>query len=171
MIISLKRTLLLTSVALLAACSSGQDDDLMAYIDSVKARPGGRIEPLPQIKPYETFRYQSMDKRSPFERPRAANAAKNSSGPRPEQNRPKEYLEQFPLDTLDMVGALDRDGISYALLQTADGLVHRVKAGDYLGQNNGRVTAINDSEIELEEIVTNGVGGFYKRNAAIGLDD
>ena len=166
-----KRTLLLASVALLAACSSGQDDDLMTYIDSVKARPGGRIEPLPQIKPYETFRYQAVDKRSPFERPRAADSAKNSSGPRPEQNRPKEYLEQFPLDTLDMVGALDRGGISYALIQTKDGLVHRVKKGDYLGQNYGRVVAINDSEVKLEEIVTNGVGGFFKRSSGIGLDD
>jgi len=143
----------------------------MAYIDSVKARPGGRIEPLPQIKPYETFRYEEAERRSPFEPTKAAANSKNAGGPRPDQNRPAEYLEQFPLDTMDMVGMLNREGTDYALIQTGDGLVHRVSVGNYLGQNEGRVVAINDSEVQLEEIVSNGIGGFFKRPAAIGLDD
>jgi len=162
--------LILTGAALVSACSGGQDDDLMAYIDSVKARPGGRIEPLPQIKPYETFRYQAEEQRSPFVPSKAANA-NAKSGPRPVQNRSKEYLEQFPLDTLDMVGVLNREGQNFALLQTSDGLVHRVVVGNYIGQNEGRVVAISDSEVQLEELVSNGIGGFFKREAAIGLDD
>jgi len=159
-------------VLVLGACTGGQDDDLMAYIDSVKARAGGRIEPLPQIKPYETFRYQAAEMRSPFvyNRPKAGGKG-NSSGPRPVKNRSKEYLEQFPLDTLDMVGVLDRKGSIYGLVQTRDGLVHRISVGNYIGQNEGRVVAINDSEIALEEIVADGLGSFYKRPASIGLGE
>ncbi len=160
------------AVAVLAAAASGcggGNDDLLDYIDEVKARPGGRIEPLPQIKPYETFTYEAQSLRSPF----IADSPKGRSavGPRPEANRPKEYLEQFPLDTLKMVGTLQRENMRYALLQTQDGMVHRVVPGNYVGQNDGRVTQVTDGEIQVEELVPDGIGGFYKRSAAIGLSD
>ena len=93
------------------------------------------------------------------------------AGPRPEANRPKEYLEQFPLDTLKMVGTLQRDNKRYALLQTQDGLVHRVQAGNYVGQNDGRVISVSEGEVKVDELVPDGIGGFYKRSAAIGLAD
>jgi type IV pilus assembly protein PilP len=158
----------LLGALLLAGCGGGMDD-LLAYVDEVKARPGGRIEPLPQIKPYETFTYEAETLRSPF-MPDRAPSRSAASGPRPEANRPKEYLEQFPLDTLDMVGTLVREGRTYGLLQTQDGLVHRVLPGNYIGQNDGRVLAITESEITLEELVPDGIGGFFKRSAAVGLD-
>ncbi|MEE9135247.1 MAG: pilus assembly protein PilP [Gammaproteobacteria bacterium] len=164
------RYLLLGIAALGVAACAGGSADLLEYIDDVKARPGGRIEPLPQIKPYDTFAYQASDLRSPF-MPDQPNAPGNIAGPHPVENRNKEYLEQFPLDTLDMVGTLDRSGKTFALVQTLDGLVHRVIAGNYLGQNDGRVIAISDAEISLEELVSDGIGGFFKRSAAIGLSD
>lgn len=164
------RYLLLGIAALGVAACAGGSADLLEYIDDVKARPGGRIEPLPQIKPYDTFAYQASDLRSPF-LPDLPNAPGNIAGPHPVENRNKEYLEQFPLDTLDMVGTLDRSGKTFALVQTLDGLVHRVIAGNYLGQNDGRVIAISDAEISLEELVSDGIGGFFKRSAAIGLSD
>jgi len=164
------RYLLLGIAALGVAACAGGSADLLEYIDDVKARPGGRIEPLPQIKPYDTFAYQASDLRSPF-MPDQPNAPGNIAGPYPVENRNKEYLEQFPLDTLDMVGTLDRSGKTFALVQTLDGLVHRVIAGNYLGQNDGRIIAINDAEISLEELVSDGIGGFFKRSAAIGLSD
>jgi type IV pilus assembly protein PilP len=164
------RYLLLGIAALGVAACAGGSADLLEYIDDVKARPGGRIEPLPQIKPYDTFAYQASDLRSPF-MPDQPNAPGNIAGPHPVENRNKEYLEQFPLDTLDMVGTLDRSGKTFALVQTLDGLVHRVIAGNYLGQNDGRIIAINDAEISLEELVSDGIGGFFKRSAAIGLSD
>jgi type IV pilus assembly protein PilP len=164
------RYLLLGIAALGVAACAGGSADLLEYIDDVKARPGGRIEPLPQIKPYDTFAYQASDLRSPF-MPDQPNAPGNIAGPQPVENRNKEYLEQFPLDTLDMVGTLDRSGKTFALVQTLDGLVHRVIAGNYLGQNDGRVIAISDAEISLEELVSDGIGGFFKRSAAIGLSD
>ena len=73
----------------LSGCG-GDMDDLLAYIDEVKSRPGGRIEPLPQIKPYETFAYRAEALRSPFEPDRPA-AAPGNQGPRPIENRSKEY--------------------------------------------------------------------------------
>jgi len=158
------------AIAMLTGCTGGQDEDLMAYIDTVKAKPGGRIEPLPQIKPYETFRYQAQSMRSPFvyNRPQAKG---RGDGIRPLQNRTKEYLEQFPLDTLDMVGVLNKSNTQYALLKTSDGLVHRVVVGNYIGQNEGRVVSISESSVELNELVADGVGTFYKRPASIGLGE
>ena len=145
-------------------------DDLNAYIDEVKARPGGRIEPLPQIKPYETFTYEAQDLRSPFMPDRAAVASSRATGPRPDVNRNKEYLEQFPLDTLAMVGTVNIEGQTYGLVQAQDGLVHRVVPGQYVGQNEGRIITISDAEIAVEELVPDGIGGFFKRPAAIGID-
>jgi len=161
--------MLVLALLAVSAAGCGSNDDLDEYINDVKARPGGRIEPLPQIKPYEMFAYEAQGLRSPFmpDSPKGRAAA----GPRPEANRPKEYLEQFPLDTLKMVGTLQRDNTRYALLQTQDGLVHRVVAGNYVGQNDGRVLSVADGEIQVEELVPDGIGGFYKRSAAIGLAD
>ena len=160
----------LCSVSLLLGCASGVDDELLSYVDEIKARPGGRIEALPQIKPYETFSYAADDVRSPFTPDRPA-APSSMAGPKPIQDRDKEYLEQFPLDTLAMVGTLDRSGQTFGLVKTKDGMVHRVTSGNYVGQNDGRIVDVDDAGIRLEELVPDGIGGFYKRSAAIGLDD
>jgi type IV pilus assembly protein PilP len=151
----------------LAGCSGG-NSDLQAYIDEVKARPGGRIDPLPQVKPYETFTYEANSLRSPFQ-PDRPGGGRASGGPRPDADRPKEYLEQFPLDTLAMVGTLTQNGATYGLVQSQDGLVHRVLPGNYIGQNDGRVVAITQAEIAVEELVPDGIGGFYRRSASIGI--
>lgn len=156
----------------LSACS-GSNDDLRAYIDEVKARPGGRIEPLPQVQPAPTFAYQAGTRRSPFApdapQRRVSNDPNAVDGP--DRNRPREFLEQFPLDTLRMVGTLADRRASFGLVQTTDGLVHRVTVGNHLGQNYGRVVGISDSAIELVEIIPDGLGGFLERPAAIALAD
>ena len=168
--VRLKLGLLMTFMTLLlTACGSGMGD-LEAYVSDVKQRPGGRIEPLPQIKPYETFAYSVEKFRSPFVQDRAATQSAAASGPKPIRNRNKEYLEQFSLDTLNMVGTLERAGKTYGLVQTNDGLVHRVLPGNYVGQNDGRIVTISDSRIEIEELVSNGIGNFFKRSAGIGID-
>jgi type IV pilus assembly protein PilP len=164
------RIVVLAGFATLMGCTSGIDDELLSYIDEVKARPGGRIEALPQIKPYDTFEYGADTIRSPF-RPDRPDSPATMAGPKPIQDRSKEYLEQFPLDTLAMVGTLDRQGETYGLVQTQDGMVHRVTSGNYLGQNDGRIVAVNDAGIRLEELVPDGIGGFYQRSAEIGLND
>jgi type IV pilus assembly protein PilP len=169
MLKNVNRLAFIAVVAITVAGCGGDMDDLLAYVDEVKARRGGRIEPLPQIKPYETFTYRADNLRSPF-LPDSPAASASTTGPRPDTRRSKEFLEQFPLDTLSMVGTLAREGRTYGLLQTQDGLVHRVLPGNYVGQNDGRIVAVNDAEIEVLELVPDGIGGFFKRSAAIGLD-
>jgi len=92
-------------------------------------------------------------------------------GVRPDSSRSREFLEGFPLDTLNMVGTLYIGETMYGLVQTADGLIHRVVPGNYLGQNDGRITDISDSEINLVEIISDGIGGYIERDAAISLSD
>ncbi|MDX1499478.1 MAG: pilus assembly protein PilP [Woeseiaceae bacterium] len=157
----------------LAACGSDMDD-LDEYINQIKARPGGRIEPLPEITPYEIFTYRADAEgvRSPFvpDTPQVA-AGGAGSGPRPNPDRSPEFLEQFPLDTLRMVGTLYIGDTMYGLIQTSDGLIHRVVPGNYMGQNYGRITEISESEVELVEIISDGIGGYIERDAAVSLSD
>ncbi len=156
-------------LATAAACHN-DTDELRARIDKIKSQPGGRIEPLPEVKPYETFAYPSADQRSPF----VAGVPASASGPnaiRPDSNRPREFLEQYSLDTLRMVGTLKLQNRTYGLVQTKDGLVHRVLPGNHLGQNDGRITAIAEGKISLIEIVPDGMGGFVERPAALALSD
>ena len=167
-----KILLVLAMVAGLAACGNDMAK-LDADINEVLARPGTRIEPLPEIKPYETFTYVADREglRSPFvpDTPQASTAS--GSTIRPSAERSREYLEQFPLDTLRMVGTLQLGEVNYGLVQTSDGLIHRVVPGNYLGQNDGRIEIIEESEIKLIEIISDGIGGYVERQAAIGLAD
>ncbi|KPK59529.1 MAG: hypothetical protein AMJ59_10435 [Gammaproteobacteria bacterium SG8_31] len=168
---------LLIVVALVGAGSisgCGQDmSDLEAYIAEVNARPGGRIEPLPVIEPYESFTYDAYDMRPPFtpDQPMAQQRDTGSGSLRPDARRAREYLEQFPLDTLEMVGTLTFEGDYYGLVQTTDSLVHRVRVGNYVGQNDGRIVAIDDAEIRVVEIIPDGIGGYMERSATIGLGE
>ena len=157
----------------LAGCG-GDMDDLDRYINEVKSRPGGRIEPLPEITPYEVFTYVADREnfRSPFvpDSPQAA-AGGPGSLTRPDLDRSREFLEQYPLDTLRMVGTLALGETNYGLIQTSDGLIHRVVPGNYLGQNDGRIVSVDESAIQLVEIISDGIGGYLERDAAVGLAD
>ena len=159
------------SASLLSACA-GDMDDLDEYINKIKAKPGGRIEPLPEITPYEVFTYvaDAQGMRSPFvpDTPQASGAG---GGARPDLDRSREYLESFPLDSLGMVGTLYIGETMYGLVQTSDGLIHRVVPGNYIGQNDGRITEISESAIDLIEIISDGIGGYIERDAAVGLSD
>ena len=169
---SIKHGLVLALALSVAACD-GDMDDLDSYINEVKARPGGRIDPLPEITPYEVFTYAADAEglRSPFvpDTPQATGSA--AGGARPDPDRSREYLEGFPLDTLSMVGTLNIGETMYGLVQTADGLIHRVVPGNYMGQNDGRITDISESEIALVEIISDGIGGYIERDAAVSLSD
>ena len=151
----------------LAGCSDGLDD-LRVDIEKAKQRPGGRIKPLPEVQPYVSHEYQMADKRSPFLQ---SLAGENPSGPRPDVQRPREHLEQFPLDTLKMVGTLRLGGGNYGLVQTRDGLIHRVLPGNHVGQNDGRVMSVSEARITVIEIIPDGLGGYIERPAALALTD
>ncbi len=172
---NLKRIALLALLAGFGLAGCGGDmDDLDRYINEVKARPGGRIEPLPEITPYEVFTYLADREnfRSPFvpDSPQAAAGIPGSEF-RPDPDRSREFLEQFPLDTLRMVGTLALGETNYGLVQTSDGLIHRVVPGNYMGQNDGRIVVVDDAEIQLVEIISDGIGGYLEREAAVGLAD
>jgi type IV pilus assembly protein PilP len=152
----------------LTACSS-RDADLDRFIESTKKEPGGHVEALREVKPYESFVYPDKDLRSPFMP--GGSGASSAGGPRPISNRNREFLEQYPLDTLKMVGTLNLDGNNYGLLQARDGRVHRVVVGNYVGQNDGRITAIAPSKINVMEVVPDGLGGYIERPAALGLNE
>ncbi len=167
------RLLVVTTIATgLGACGA-EMGDLRTYVDEVKARPGGIIAPLPRIVPAPSFAYDAGDRRSPFlpETPQGLGNLNPDAIQGPDPNRPREFLEQFPLDTLRMVGTLETLGDAFGLVQTSDGLIYRVTLGHHMGQNYGRVTSISDSEIVLVEIISDGIGGYLERPAAIGLSD
>lgn len=153
----------------LGGCSSDMDE-LRQKVAEIKARPGERIEPLPEIKPYEAFVYNAANLRSPFV-PTAPARNDVASGVRPDTKRPREFLEQFPLDTLRMVGTLELHGRNYGLVQGKDGLVHRVLPGNYMGQNDGRIVSITPTRISIIEIVPDGLGGYIERPASLALTE
>lgn len=163
------RTLALAALCAsgLAACS-GRDADLNRFIEATKKEPGGRVEPLPEVKPYDSYVYSSSAMRSPFVPGGSRGAA---SGPRPEVQRNREFLEQFSLDSLKMVGTLKLDNQSFGLVQVADGRVQRVLVGNHLGQNDGRITEIVSNKISLIELVPDGLGGYIERPAALALNE
>jgi type IV pilus assembly protein PilP len=154
-------------LAPLAGCGGGTSD-LKADLEQMKKRPGGRIDPMPEIKPYESFSYDQTGLRSPFQ-PSVPVVAPGAGGVRPDARRNREFLEGFSLDTLKMVGTLHQKGHVYGLVQTKDGLIHRVALGNYVGQNDGRVSAVTESKIAVVEIVPDGLGGYMERQAAISL--
>jgi len=162
-------------VTLLMGCSSGSMDDLQAYVDEVKASRKGKVPPLPEFTPVESFTYSVANKGDPFVswEAKAASAvkqekkAKKGGGLQPDMTRRREPLESFPLDTLRMVGTLQRENESSALVRSPDGLVSRVVVGNYVGQNHGRVVSILPDRMELMEIVPDGLGGWQHRPASL----
>ncbi|MCG5534641.1 pilus assembly protein PilP [Ectothiorhodospira mobilis] len=160
--------------ALLAGC--GQDlSDLEAYAERIKQRPGGGIEPIPEVEPHETFTYPGHE-RDPFD-PSAVEAEVDArpgaeeDGVSIDPDRPKEFLEQFPLDSLRMVGTLEQDGTRWALIRTPEGVILRVREGNYMGQNHGRIEAITPASIRLTEIVPDGFGGYKERETTVALSE
>ncbi|MDX1454818.1 MAG: pilus assembly protein PilP [Gammaproteobacteria bacterium] len=169
------RLALLGAVTLLGACA-GDTSDLQRFVAAEKAKKPGPIAPLPQIKPYETFIYQAQEERSPFvpdseTRVEPGTAVASNNGLAPDANRNKEYLEQYTLDGLKMVGTIDFRGTDFALVEDPEGTVHRVTVGNYLGQNHGKITEISELEVRLTEIIPDGLGGWMERQAAIGLSE
>src|ERR1700758_2023277 len=155
--------------AALTACSRA-DDEPARFIEDTKKEPGGGAEPLPEIKPYETFVYAAQDLRSPF-LPSSPGSGAGLAGVRPDQKRSREFLEQYSLDTLRMVGTLRLGAQMYGMIETKDGLVHRVTTGNHMGQAEGKITDITPSKISLIEIVPERLGGYMERPAALGLNE
>lgn len=161
---------------LLVGCGSDASiSDLERFVAQVKARPGGAIEPVPTFENYEPFVYQANALRSPFIAPvEVREVAEPQSDPniKPNLDRSREYLEQFSLDALAMVGTLAlRQGVNFALIADAEGQVSKVTVGNFIGQNYGRITAVAENRIEVTEIVPDGGQGWLERPRTLVLKD
>ncbi|WP_371231342.1 type 4a pilus biogenesis lipoprotein PilP [Pseudomonas sp. QE6] len=158
----------------LNGCGAGGDfSDLQAYMDEVRARPKGAIEPLPKFQPYEAFTYSASALRSPFQPPVKIDLALKQKGNKvvkPDEARVKQFLEGFNIETFEMVGTLSRDNQMFALVKGAGG-VHRVRIGDYLGRNDGKIVAISEGKIDVIEIVPDGEGGWLERPRSLTLKE
>jgi len=163
--------------SLLTACSQGNGfSDLDKFMADTRAKPRGHVEPLPEFKAYEAFSYSAADRRAPFEPPIDVQLTMADEEPvsdvEPDLDRPKEVLENFDLKSLGMVGTLQGvDGNLFALIRDNEGGIDRVRTGNYMGQNYGRVVGVSDTRIELVEIVPNGRGGWVERPRSLSLDE
>lgn len=160
MITTIKKCFILgVMIALIAACASSADEELSRYINEIKIRPAKPIEPIPVFIPLEKFIYPEQDnRRSPFKQKEAMKTVDPFA---PDTKRTKQALEQFPLDALKFVGVLKQGSVVWALISQPNGDVTRVKIGDYMGQNFGKVIRINDTTLKLEETVQ--VAGKWER--------
>ena len=159
----------------LAACQQDMND-LRQFVETTKAKPPGRVEPIPPFIPYQNFEYTVQSLRDPFEKidlrrqeEAVGEINENATGPRPDMDRVREPLADFPLATLRFKGTITKNGEKWGLIFAPDNTIHRVQVGNYMGQNHGRIIELSDTEIKLTEIVPDGLGNYIERQAAIAL--
>lgn len=161
-------------VTTVSGCGRTDLRDLQAFVDEVEQLPPGPVPPLPELKTAETFIYEPGGRRDPFapglvEPEEEVIAA--GDGPRPDPNRPREELEQYPLDSVRMVGMLEQQGERWALVRDPQNTIHRVQRGNYLGQNHGRISRISEDRIDLIELIQLAPSRYTEREAALALNN
>lgn len=165
--------ILMVMATLLTACS-GRQDDLNRYIAEVKARPATPIPPIPAVRTYTPYVYEGLLGRDPFRQSTSEGSDQvaqsgPAKGPRPDLQRPREYLERYELDTLSMVGTFSKESSEWALIRDPDGVIHRVAIGNYIGKNHGKVNGISNDQVQLSEFIADGIGGWLVREASVAL--
>jgi type IV pilus assembly protein PilP len=155
-------------VLTVSACGRSTSE-VEKWVTEVKAQPAPPLEPLPVMKQFESFEYSAQGLRDPFSAPLPDRNAAGGVGPDPD--RPKQALEAFPLDSMNMAGTIGTGRAISGLIMAPDKIVHRVRPGNYLGQNDGRITAIYEDRIEIVELVPDGAGAWIERQAKIALED
>ncbi len=169
----------LTSLALIAVYTFGltgcgeEMNDLYAFIQQTKMKHQGKVDPLPEFPPYQNFVYAPDQLRDPFkpqtDQMGSAVVAAEYTGPRPDQARRKEPLESFPLDSLKMVGLLQQKDQTWGLIKDPNGTIHRIQPGNYAGQNNGKIREVDESSIDILELVPDGLSGWVNREAKLAM--
>ena len=146
----LRQVLILVLMTMMLGACESDNADLKNYIEDVKSRPGRKIEPLPEPKEYKKYRYTRENRESPFLKvyKKIEGVGEQYS---PDMQRPKQPLESYPLDSLTMVGKVRIAGIDWALIESADGRVHRIRSGQYMGKNYGKVIKITPRQVLIEE--------------------
>ncbi len=152
----------------LAGCGGESHQDLRAWMAEQGKGARGKLDPLPQVKPYEPFAYNAFDLPDPF-KPRKIEPTKGVSKLAPDLTRRKEPLEAYPLESLNMVGTLQKDKAVFALVRTPDRDLYQVRTGNYMGQNYGVVVGVTDGEVKLRELVQDGAGDWTERSSTLQL--
>ena len=180
----IRLTIILLAILGVAGCVSSDMSDLEKQVSKIMSKPGGRLEPLPEIKPYEAYVYESgkSEARNPFKRfyvVEQSLAIEESEGPVDDglteemkneiQNRNREELEGFELDSIKMVGTLQNEDNHWGIVLDPGGIVHRVKTGNYIGLNIGKITSIQEEQIEVREIIKDNSGRYGERKALLPL--
>ena len=159
---------------MLTACGESMDD-LEKHIAAVKERPADPIPPIPPVKTYTPYEYDGLTGRDPFRQSISEGSddvrSQKGTGPRPDFERAKEYLERYELDTLAMVGTFSKEEAYWALVRDPEGVIHRVPVGNYMGKNHGQVVSIESTQVNLSELISDGAGGWIVREASIALGD
>lgn len=158
----------------LVGCS-GEQEELDQWMDQQRREVKPSVQPLSPPKKFDPEPYSVADRVEPFSTQKLTVALKQEARQpnsllAAELNRRKEPLEAYPLDSMSMVGSLTKKGQPYALLKV-DNLLYQVKAGDYLGQNFGKITKISETEIALREIVQDAAGEWIERTTSLQLQE
>jgi type IV pilus assembly protein PilP len=153
----------------IAGCGGDSHTDLRQFVKESENLPHGQIPPLPEVKPYEPAIYTAFDTIDPF-KPRKIEPPR-SSGDGPDLNRRREPLEAFPLESLRMVGTLEQKKEIYAIVKTPDNSIFRVRQGNYMGQNFGRIVAITEANIKLREIHQGSGGNWEEKEQVLLLQE
>ncbi len=165
----MKTLRLLPILLVLSACNGG--DDPRTFVANAGKDLRGKVQPLPEVKPYEPFVYAASELPDPF-KPRKLTPPSGSSkagGLQPPRDHVKQALENYPLEALKMVGTLQQNNMNHALIKTPDNNLYRVKQGNYMGQNFGIITQVSDTEIKLTEIVQDSGGDWAERSTSLSL--
>lgn len=166
----LKLITMSTLSIILVACNGDEGDDLDKFMSNAATDMSKGVKPLPEVLPYSPIQYNVDGLLADPFKPRKT-ASKNGSL-QPNINRPKDALEAYPLESLKYVGSMSRSKLTYALIKTPDNTIQQVKVGNYLGPNYGLVTAINEGDVVLKEIVQDDLtGDWIERSASINLQE
>jgi len=155
---------------LVAGCGGQSHQDLRNWMAEQGKGVRGKLDPLPQIKPYEPFAYADFDLPDRF-KPRKIEPVKGESTSKlaPDLNRRREPLEAYPLEGLSMVGTLEKGKALYALVKTPERDIYQVRQGNHMGQNFGVIVGISDTEIKLKELMQDGAGDWSERSSTLNL--
>lgn len=155
----------------LTGCGGEEFQDLRDFVNNAGADMRGKVEPPPDIKPYEPFAYDnSTSLQDPFKpRKQDARNANRAGQNQPDLDRPKEELEDYPLESLKMVGYLYQRNVGHAVVKSSEGKIYRVKAGNYIGLNFGQILSISETEVRIKEMVQDSAGDWTERESSLQL--
>lgn len=159
--------LALAASALLSGCGSGTDD-LQEWMTVEGSKLKGQVPPLPPVTPFQPLAYVGADMGDPFAPKKAVRGGATNA---PDQARKKEFLESYPLDRIQMVGTIFRQGVQWGLVRSPDNNINMVRVGNYMGQNFGKIVGISEANVKLKETVQDAQGEWAEREVVVELSD